>query len=140
MTNTTLTSTDPKILAVQNLYDSYFRADLEGALADVSDDIDWAAEAASTSAPWYGRRLGKAGVAAFFQAIAENVSINQFDIETITSNDTDVIAVVKWSYTVHTTGRTTEMYMQHWWRFADGKMVFFRGSEDSEQTAAAFRH
>jgi hypothetical protein len=29
--------------------------------------------------------------------------------------------------------------MQHWWRFAGAKIVFFRGSEDSEQTAAAFR-
>lgn len=140
MTNTTLTSTDPKILAVQNLYDSYVRADLDGALADVSDAIDWAAEASSSSAPWYGRRHGKAGVVAFFQAIAENVSIHQFDIETITSNDTDVIAVVKWSFTVNATGRSASMYMQHWWRFADGKIVFFRGSEDSEQTAAAFRH
>ncbi|MCE5287638.1 MAG: nuclear transport factor 2 family protein [Nocardiaceae bacterium] len=139
MTNTTLTSTDPKILAVQNLYDSYFRADLESALADVSDDIDWTAEASSSSAPWYGRRLGKTGVAAFFGAIAENVSINQFDVETITSNSTDVIAVVKWSFTVNATGRSASMYMQHWWRFSEGKMVFFRGSEDSEQTAAAFR-
>jgi len=31
------------------------------------------------------------------------------------------------------------MYMQHWWRFADSKVVFFRGSEDSEQSAAAFK-
>jgi hypothetical protein len=30
------------------------------------------------------------------------------------------------------------MYMQHWWRFADGKVVFFRGSEDTEQSATAF--
>jgi hypothetical protein len=31
------------------------------------------------------------------------------------------------------------MYMQHWWRFADGKIVWFRGSEDSAQSVAAFR-
>ena len=30
------------------------------------------------------------------------------------------------------------MHMQHWWRFADGKIVFFRGSEDTEQSASAF--
>jgi hypothetical protein len=30
------------------------------------------------------------------------------------------------------------MYMQHWWRFAGGKIVFFRGSEDTEQSTAAF--
>jgi hypothetical protein len=28
--------------------------------------------------------------------------------------------------------------MQRWWRFADGKIAFFRGSEDTAQSAAAF--
>jgi hypothetical protein len=31
------------------------------------------------------------------------------------------------------------MYLQHWWRFVDGKIALFRGSEDTEQSAAAFR-
>jgi hypothetical protein len=39
---------------------------------------------------------------------------------------------------VNTTGKTAAMYMQHWWRFSDGKIVFFRGFEDTEQSAAAF--
>ena len=30
---------------------------------EVTDDVDWAAEAASTSAPWYGIRHGRDGVA-----------------------------------------------------------------------------
>ena len=42
------------------------------------------------------------------------------------------------TYTVKATGKSASMYMQHWWRFADGKIVFFRGSEDSEQSARAF--
>jgi hypothetical protein len=56
----------------------------------------------------------------------------------LTSNETDVVAIVRWSYTVHSTGKSASMLMQHWWRFADGKIVYFRGSEDSEQSAAAF--
>ena len=28
--------------------------------------------------------------------------------------------------------------MQRWFRFAEGKITFFRGSEDSAQTVAAF--
>ena len=39
---------------------------------------------------------------------------------------------------VNATGKSAAMHMQHWWRFADGKIVFFRGSEDTEQSAAAF--
>jgi hypothetical protein len=30
------------------------------------------------------------------------------------------------------------MYMQHWFRLDGGKIVFFRGSEDSAQSLAAF--
>ncbi len=49
-----------------------------------------------------------------------------------------MVATVRWAYTVPATGKSAAMYMQHWWRFADGKIVFFRGSEDTEQSAKAF--
>jgi uncharacterized protein len=55
-----------------------------------------------------------------------------------TSNETDVIVAVRWSYTVKATGKSAAMRMQHWFRFADGKIASFVGSEDSEQSAAAF--
>jgi hypothetical protein len=64
--------------------------------------------------------------------------VTQFEVVGLASNDTDVIATIRWSYTVKATGKTASMYMQHWWRFADGKIVFFRGSEDSDQSARAF--
>jgi ketosteroid isomerase-like protein len=48
------------------------------------------------------------------------------------------MATVHWTFTVRATGKTASMYMQHWFRFVDGKIVFFRGSEDSDQTARAF--
>jgi len=57
-----------------------------------------------------------------------------------TSNDTDVVATIHWTFKVRRTGRTASMYMQHWWRFANnGKIVFFRGSEDTAQSLEAFR-
>jgi ketosteroid isomerase-like protein len=136
MTNTTITQ--PNVDAVQRLYAAYGRGDVDAVLAEVADDVDWAAEAASNSVPWYGSHLGQAGVARFFAEIATNVDVSEFDIISLTSNDTDVVAVVHWTYTVKSTGRSASMYMQHWWRFADGKIVFFRGSEDTEQSAAAF--
>ena len=129
---------DPKIDAVQRVYAAYGRGDVEGVLAELADDVDWAAEAASTSAPWYGKFTGKAEVPRFFKEITSNVDITQFAVESLTSNDTDVVANVLWSDTVPATGRTASMRMQHLWRFAGGKIAYFRGSEDSEQTAHAF--
>jgi uncharacterized protein len=129
---------DPKIEAVQRLYEAYGRGDVDAVLAELADDVDWAAEAASTSVPWYGPFRGKEDVPRFFKEIGSNVEITEFTPLSFTSNDTDVVATIHWAYTVNKTGKSAAMYMQHWWRFADGKIVFFRGSEDSEQSAAAF--
>jgi ketosteroid isomerase-like protein len=129
---------DPKIETIQRLYEAYGRGDVDAALAEVADDVDWAAEAASTSVPWYGSHRGKAEVARFFNEIGSNVAVSEFTPLSFTSNETDVVATIWWSYTVNATGKTAAMHMQHWWRFAEGKIVYFRGSEDTEQSAAAF--
>jgi ketosteroid isomerase-like protein len=132
--------TDPKIAATERLYAAYARADLDAVLAELADDVDWEAEAASDSVPWYGSYRGKSAVPGFFAAIGESVDVTEFTVLGYTANDTDVVATVRWAYTVRATGKRTAMLMQHWWRFdADGKIFYFRGSEDTEQSAAAFR-
>lgn len=133
----TTTITDPKIESVQRLYAAYGTQDMHGVLAELADDVDWAAEAAGHGAPWYGLYNGKAEVPRFFAAIGAALDISEFTIVGFTSNDTDVIATVHWTFTARATGKTASMYMQHWFRFANGKIVFFRGSEDSAQSLAA---
>ena len=129
---------DSKIEAVQRLYEAYGRGDVDAVLAELADNVDWSAEAASTSAPWYGKFRGKGEVPRFFKEIGSSIDVSEFTPLSFTSNDTDVIVAVHWAFTVKATGKGTAMNMHHWWRFADGKIVFFRGSEDTEQTAAAF--
>ena len=141
MTNTALTAgltTTEMVDSVKRFYDGYARHDLDAALAELSDDVDWAAEAAGEAAPWYGVYLGRESVPGFFAAIASNVDISEFDVQSFATSERDVIATVHWTYTVKATGRTASMYMQHWFRFENGKIAFFRGSEDSAQTVAAF--
>lgn len=130
--------TDQKIETVQRLYEAYGRGDTEAVLSEVADDVEWAAEAASTSVPWYGTFRGKAEVPRFFKEIGSNVEVTEFTPLSFTANDTDVIVAVHWTYTVNATGKSASMIMQHWWRFTGGKIVSFRGSEDTEQSAAAF--
>lgn len=134
----TVTATDPKVASVERLYAAYGQADMDAVLAELADDVDWAAEAAGHGAPWYGNFRGKNEVPRFFAAIGDNVDVTEFDLVGLTANDTDVVATVHWTYTVKATGKRASMYMQHWWRFAGGKVVLFRGSEDSAQSVAAF--
>ena len=76
--NTITTQSDPKIEAVQRLYAAYGRGDIDAVLAELADDVDWAAEAASTSVPWYGSYRGKAEVPRFFKEIGSNVDVTEF--------------------------------------------------------------
>jgi ketosteroid isomerase-like protein len=126
------------IQTVQRLYEAYGRGDVDGVLAELADDVDWAAEAAGTGVPWWGSYHGKAEVPRFFKEIGTNLDITEFAMIGFTSNDTDVVATVHWTFTVPATGRSASMYMQHWFRLDGGKIVFFRGSEDSAQSLAAF--
>jgi ketosteroid isomerase-like protein len=136
--NTIDTTVQAHLDAVGRLYGAYGNGDIEAVLAELDDDVDWAAEAATGNVPWYGPHHGKHDVPRFFEAIGSNVDVTEFDLIGMSANDTDVVATIHWTYTVKSTGRKASMYMQHWWRFADGKIVFFRGSEDSAQSAAAF--
>jgi hypothetical protein len=138
MSEHTNTNPDLKIEAVQRLYAAYGRGDVDAVLAELADDVDWAAEAAGTSVPWWGNFRGKAEVPQFFKEIGSNIDVTEFDLVSLTSNDTDVVATIHWTFTVNATGKTASMYMQHWWKFTGGKIVFFRGSEDTAQSAAAF--
>jgi ketosteroid isomerase-like protein len=139
MSANTKTKSEANLDAVGRLYAAYGRGDMGAVLDELADDVDWAAEAAGTAVPWWGPHRGRDDVPRFFEAIAANVDISKFDIVTMTANDEgDVIATIDWSFTVKATGKTASMFMQHWWRFAEGKIAFFRGSEDSAQSAAAF--
>jgi ketosteroid isomerase-like protein len=138
MTTTSAVRTNPNIEAVKRLYTAYGRADVEAVLVELADDVDWAAEAAGDGVPWWGPHRGKAEVPRFFVEIGSTVDVTHFDVLSYMSAGDDVIATVHWNFTVKATGKTATMYMQHWWRFADGKIVFFRGSEDTEQSARAF--
>jgi len=137
-THTVADTAHAHVESVQRLYAAYGRGDIDAVLAELADEVDWAAEAASTTLPWYGPHRGKNEVPRFFAAIASSIDVTEFEIVALTSNEIDVVAIVHWTYTVKRTGKTASMLMQHWWRFDGGKIAFFRGSEDSEQSAAAF--
>ena len=101
----------------------------------VTDDVDWSAEAASHAAPWYGQRTGKPGVASFFRDIGREHRDHRVHPARFAAGQDDVHLLVRWTYRSIATGRQASMTMHHYWRIRDGKIEYFRGSEDTEQTA-----
>jgi ketosteroid isomerase-like protein len=49
---------------------------------------------------------------------------------------TQTAAGVGGAATAPTSGKSIAMDIHHWWRFRDGKICFYRGTEDTAQTQA----
>ena len=132
--------TDPKITTVQHIYEAFGRGDIGFILDQLTDDVDWASCPDSDVAPWHGIHQGKTEVPHFFKALGENLEITEFTHLSFAANDTDVMVVTRWSATAPATGKTATMDIHHWWRFRDGKIYLYRGTEDTAQTQDMLRH
>ena len=128
--------TDPKISTVQDIYAAFGRGDVAYILDQLTDDVDWAAEVDTAVAPWHGEHKGKGEVAQFFAAIAETSEVTEFTPLAYTANDDDVMAVIRFGMRVRRTGKSGQTDLHHWWRFRDGKIYYYRGTEDSALTAS----
>jgi uncharacterized protein len=132
-------SGDVNIKTIQMVYEAFGRGDVAAIVANLTDDVDWASEAAGSGAPWYGVRRGPEQVAAFFTAFGSTMEVEDFTPITFAANDTDVLTVVRFVAKVRATGRRTEMHLHHYFHFRDGKIAYYRGTEDTAQTEAALK-
>jgi uncharacterized protein len=133
-----LTDTD-NISTVKAMYKALGQGDVEAILEAVTDDVDWATDAALPGAPWYGARQGKDAVRGFFAALARVGPITEFTPLIFTTNDEgDVQVLIRYAFTVSATGKSVGMNMHHLFRFRDGKAYYVRSAEDTAQVAAAF--
>lgn len=131
-------SANDNIKTIQTVYEAFGRGDVQAILDVVADDVDWAADGASDVPPWYGVRRSKADVAAFFQDIADSQDVEEFTLLSIAGNDTDVFALNRYRARIKATGKSVEMHLHHYFTLRDGKITYYRGSEDTAVTIAAF--
>ncbi len=132
-------SDDVKIKTIMQVYEAFGRGDVGFILDAVTDDVDWASEASSAGAPWYGVRYGKDGVADFFTAFGSTMEVEEFTPVSLAANDTDVHTVVRFRARSRGTGKTAAMELHHFFTFRDGKIAYYRGTEDTAQTEAVLR-
>lgn len=129
-------SADANLQTVKTIYDAFGRGDVAAILDTVTDDVDWAPDAASDSAPWYGQRIGKEAVSEFFAAIGEAIEVLEFTPLSFAANDNEVMVLIRFATRSRASGKQATMHLHHYWRFRDGKVEYYRGSEDTELTAA----
>jgi uncharacterized protein len=132
-------SADTNIKTIAQVYEAFGRGDVAAILDAVTDDVDWAAEASLAAAPWYGVRYGKDAVAAFFAVFGSTMEVEEFTPVSFAANETDVLTVVRFRAKSRRTGKTAAMDLHHLFRFRDGKIAYYRGTEDTAQTEAVLR-
>lgn len=132
-------SASKNIDTIKAVYAAFGRGDADAILAVVADDIDWGSDTSATGAPWFGIRKSKQEVGAFFEDLGKAVDVEDFTPLTFGSNDDgDVFTVVRYAARVRETGKVAKMQIHHWFRFTDGKISYYRGTEDTATTLAAF--
>lgn len=125
------------------IYEAFGRGDIPGLLEHISDDVQWEAWADNTAQKagvgWLRPRHGKAGVAEFFQLIAEELDIQEFQVLSLMAggNQVAVEFVIAARLKKGDGGyRDEEM---HLWTFGDdGKVARLRHYTDTAKHMAAW--
>jgi ketosteroid isomerase-like protein len=131
-------SGEQNIETVKTIYEAFGRGDLDAILELCTDDVDWATDSALEVAPWHGVKHGKAEVPTFFAGIAQTGPLTEFTPLSFAGNDEgDVMVFLRYAFTVTATGKDVATNLHHYFRFRDGKVAYYRGSEDTALIASA---
>jgi len=125
----------------QGIYAAYGRGDMPYILDHVDDDVSWGIESvAAGEVAAHGIRRGKPGVVAFFEAWAATADFQSFVPHDFVAAGDHVFNQLDYELTVKATGKRVRNTgcAQHW-TFRDGRIVRWRGHEDTAATRDGFR-
>jgi len=120
---------------VTGIYEAFGRGDLAGVLSALADEVEW--EMAGT-APYAGRREGRAGVQEFFADLLGAVKIEMFEVDAVIGDGEQVVVLGRERCTVKRTGRSYEQHWAHAYTVREGKVATVRLYEDTQAQAVAF--
>lgn len=106
------------------MYAAFGRGDVPAILAGLAPDIEWDYGYNGAPIPWCSPRRGPAEVAGFFQSIASDLTIEQFDVKAILGEGNLVLALLDTTAVTKATGkRVAEPDEVHVWHFNDAGLV-----------------
>jgi ketosteroid isomerase-like protein len=134
-------TTSKNIETVQQIYAAVGRGDLKFILDQLDDEVTWGIESvAAGEVPAHGVLRGKQNVPKFFAAWADTGTFATFDADDFVAAGDHVFNHLHYDFTVKATGKSVKnrFCMQHW-TFRNGKIVRWRGYEDTAATRDAYR-
>jgi ketosteroid isomerase-like protein len=124
------------VQAVKDGYAAYGRSDIQSVLALMAEDVEWMIPGAGL--PVAGIYRGRDGVASFFQKLAAEFEVLEFQPREFLG-DGDRVLVTGWERSkVRATNRTIELDWVMSFTLRDGKVTNFREFTDTKVIADAY--
>jgi hypothetical protein len=126
------------IETVQQIYAAVGRGDLNFILDQLDEDATWGIESVAGEVPAYGILRGKANIPRFFAAWAETGAFTTFDAQDFIATGDHVFNHLQYQFAVKATGKVVKNFSMQHWTFKNGKVIRWRGYEDTAATRAGY--
>jgi ketosteroid isomerase-like protein len=128
--------TQESLQVVRDGFAAFGRGDMAGLLALMAEDVEW--DIPGEGLPLAGAYRGRDGVASFFQKLAAEADILDFQPREFVA-DGDRVLVVGWERSkVKATNRTVEVDWVMAFTVRDGKVAKYRQYTDTKLLASAY--
>ena len=124
---------------VQQAYAAFSKADIDGVLRTLADDVDWFIPGPTGIIPFAGKRHGPQEVAEFFSALAAAQTAERFEPLEFLASDDKVVVLGAQRWRVNATGVTYEDEWAHVFMVENGRITKFKEYHDTAAEAAAYR-
>lgn len=124
---------------VKGMYEAFGRGDVAAIIEPLAEDIVWDHANSDRGVPWLTPRRGRREVPAFFQAVAQHLQFEKFEVTAIVGDGDIIVALCDVVAVVKKNGRKiVERDEAHVWRFSNGRVVEFRHGVDTARHLAAW--
>ena len=128
------------IETVQQIYAAFGRGDLQFILDRIDDEATWGIDSvAAGEVPAYGILSGKGNIPKFFVALAETAEFSTFEPHDFVAAGDQVFNHLKYEMKAKSTGRTMHNFSLQHWTFRGGKVIRWRGYEDTAAARDVYR-
>jgi ketosteroid isomerase-like protein len=129
---------DANIKTIQDIYAAFGRRDIPTVLEALAPDVSWGIVGREADVPFAGVRQGKAGAGEFFRLLAETQEISRFEPQKFMAAGDTVFAWGRYDWTMRRSGVAGVSEWLHVFTIRDGKVVAWRGHQDTAMLADAY--
>jgi ketosteroid isomerase-like protein len=129
---------EKNIQAVQSIYAAFGRGDVPAILEFIADDLRlFGVVSQSKEVPWHLQITKKKDVPLFFQALAQECDFTRFEPRDFAAAGDHVYCTIRFDVRFKRNGQTaTYEDVMHRFTFKNGRVVEWRGTEDTANTVA----